>query len=65
MFFYYVRPGDTLYKISALFRVPVEALLAANPGVIPTDLLIGQQIRIPLEYTEAPVQPGEQPRRPF
>lgn len=65
MFFYYVRPGDTLYKIAALFRVPVEALLAANPGVLPTDLLIGQQIRIPLEYSEAPAQSGEQPRQPF
>lgn len=66
MFRYTVRPGDTLYKIAAQFNVPIDAIMAINPGLYPYDLLIGQVIMIPTEYarpqpyvTPPPSQPRE------
>lgn len=50
MFQYAIRPGDTLYGIAAQFNVPMEAILAANPGLYPYNLLVGQIIMIPTTY---------------
>lgn len=44
---YVVQPGDTLYKIARSFGVSVSQLQAANPGVVATQLPIGQVLVIP------------------
>ena len=44
---YVVVKGDTLDKIAKKNHVPVKGLEAANPGVIPTKLKIGQKLVIP------------------
>ncbi len=41
-----VAPGETFSSISRKRRIPVDALLAANPGVQPTRLRAGQTIRL-------------------
>ena len=46
-FIYYIRPGDTLYKLALRFKTTVNALSNANPSVDPYRLRIGQQICIP------------------
>jgi LysM repeat protein len=45
--YYTIRQGDTLYAIAHRFGVSVDALMAANPGISPTSLMIGQVICIP------------------
>ncbi|PXX95519.1 LysM peptidoglycan-binding domain-containing protein [Halomonas sp. LBP4] len=45
---YQVRPGDTYAGIARRFNTRVSRLQAANPGVEPTALRIGQIIRVPL-----------------
>lgn len=52
---YTIRAGDTFYRISRRMGVSLDDLLAANPGIDPERLQIGQQICIPGE--EGP--PGE------
>lgn len=44
---YTIQSGDTFYKIAQRFRISLVNLLAANPGVDPNNLRIGQVIRIP------------------
>lgn len=44
---YVIRAGDTFYAISRTFNISLDALLAANPGVNPDRLFIGQVICIP------------------
>jgi LysM repeat protein len=44
---YTVQDGDFPAKIAEKFGIPVEDLLAANPGINPTDLHIGDVIVIP------------------
>jgi LysM repeat protein len=44
---YTVRAGDVLYRIAAQNNTTVQAILAANPGLDPERLFIGQQICIP------------------
>lgn len=48
---YIVQAGDTFYSIARKFGVTVNDLEAANPGVDPTGLLIGQRICVPTEIT--------------
>ena len=43
--FYSIRAGDTLGDVADRLGMPVERLLAMNPGVRPTSLRIGQRIR--------------------
>lgn len=50
---YTIKAGDTFYKISISHNVSLDALLAANPGVDPDRLCIGQIICIP----EGPMPP--------
>jgi len=42
-----VREGDTLTSIARFYRVRLEALTAANPGVNPRRLKVGQSLTIP------------------
>ena len=44
---YAIRAGDTLGAIAARFGTSVDAILAANPGIEPLNLQIGQTICIP------------------
>ncbi len=53
---YTVRPGDTLLGIALDFGLDVAALQAANPGVNPRGLQVGQQLIIP-PPTPTPLPP--------
>jgi murein DD-endopeptidase MepM/ murein hydrolase activator NlpD len=44
---YVVQLGDTLYDIALSFGITVDALQAANPGVNPSALTVGQALIIP------------------
>ena len=44
---YTIKAGDTYYKLSITYGVSVSSIIAANPGVDPYNLRIGQQIKIP------------------
>lgn len=44
---YVIVKGDTLDKIAKKNHVTVKALEAANPGVIPTKLKVGQKLVVP------------------
>jgi LysM repeat protein len=44
---YSVATGDTLSKVAQRFGISLEALLAANPGIQPSQLSVGQTIIIP------------------
>lgn len=45
--FYTIQPGDTFYALAVRFGISLQSLLAANPGVNPNALIVGQQICIP------------------
>jgi LysM repeat protein len=44
---YIIRAGDTYFSLARRFNTTVEAITAANPGVDPNNLQIGQTICIP------------------
>ena len=44
--FYKLRSGETLSDVAIQFDTSVEQLLALNPGIEPTNLVIGQRIRV-------------------
>ncbi len=44
---YTVRAGDSLYLIANRFNSTVQALITANPGIVPERLYIGQVICVP------------------
>jgi g-D-glutamyl-meso-diaminopimelate peptidase len=44
---YTIRPGDTLYNIARRYYTSVNAILTANPGINPENLMIGQRITVP------------------
>jgi LysM repeat protein len=51
---YVVVKGDTLGKIAKKNGVTVKALEAANPGVVPTKLKVGQKLTLPAGGSSAP-----------
>lgn len=51
---YTIRPGDTLYAISQRFGVPVQRIIAANPGIDPNNLRVAQIICIPITAIGCP-----------
>lgn len=55
---YFVKSGDTFYSIARRFNVSADALLAANPGVNPDQLQVGQQVCIPTLPTPTITCPG-------
>lgn len=55
---YTIKAGDTFYLIARTFGISVDALIAANPGVNPDRLQIGQVICVP---TSAGPGPGPTP----
>lgn len=44
---YTIRSGDTLSGIAAQRGIGISALIAANPGISPRRLSVGQEIRLP------------------
>ncbi len=57
---YFVQQGDTFYSLAIRFRTTVAAIMAANPGVDPNRLAIGQRICIPVG-NGVPCPPGTMP----
>ena len=55
---YVIQPGDTFYAIARRFNISLDALLAANPGLNPDSLRVGQQICIPTLPTPTITCPG-------
>ena len=51
---YTIRAGDTFYRLSITYNVSLDAMLAANPGVDPDRLSIGQIVCIPVGTTPPP-----------
>lgn len=45
---YTIRSGDTLSAIAARNGVPLESLVAANPGIEPRMLQVGDRLTIPV-----------------
>ena len=45
---YIIQSGDTFYKIALVQNITLSALLAANPGINPNTLMVGQAIRVPM-----------------
>jgi LysM domain-containing protein len=49
-----VRPGDTLDVIAATLEIPKEEIKKNNPGVLESNLQIGQKLKLPLHsYMES------------
>ena len=44
---YTIKTGDTLWGISQQYGIPLDKILAANPGIVPEKLQIGQRINLP------------------
>jgi LysM repeat protein len=63
-FLYTIRAGDTYFSLARRFGISVEALIAANPGVDPDRLQIGQQICIPAAPPAPPCPGGTYTIRP-
>ncbi|MHB1126055.1 MAG: DUF3794 and LysM peptidoglycan-binding domain-containing protein [Bacillota bacterium] len=50
----FIQPGDTLFLLGRKFGVSVNDILAANPGINPQNLQIGQPVRIPCPSVVSP-----------
>lgn len=50
---YAIRPGDSLFSLARRFNTSVMAILAANPGINPTNLQLGEAICIPVAPTSS------------
>jgi LysM repeat protein len=50
---YVIVQGDTLGKIAKNNHVTLPALIAANPGIVPTKLKVGKKITLPAPTTSA------------
>ncbi|MDF2787958.1 MAG: chitinase [Neobacillus sp.] len=44
---YQIKTGDQIWEISKKFRTDISSILAANPGINPNQLFVGQIIHIP------------------
>lgn len=55
---YEIKSGDTLAAVARRFSTTVEALLSANPGIVPERLYVGQVICVAQEKTELPICPN-------
>ncbi|MEQ6388546.1 M14 family zinc carboxypeptidase [Bacillaceae bacterium S4-13-58] len=55
-----VQPGQTLWSISQTFGIPLNLIADSNPNVIPTQLQVGQNLRIPgYRVLAHRIQPGD------
>jgi LysM repeat protein len=44
--YYRLKAGETLSDVAIKFQTSVEQLLALNPGIRPTNLVVGERIRV-------------------
>lgn len=58
---HHVASGDTLSSLSRRYGIGVDRLAAANPGLDPHRIRIGQQIVIPQSGAGAPAKPAAAP----
>ena len=61
--FHTIRAGETLYKLTVLYRVSAKEICSANPGLSAANFQIGQVIRIPLTAAEADSTAARRPGR--
>jgi len=54
-----VRPGDTLWRISQIYNIPVNLLIESNQIQNPGNLVVGQTIVVPIWGKYHFVRPGE------
>jgi LysM repeat protein len=54
---YTIQSGDTFFHLAAKYAISVAAIEAANPGVVPTNLKIGQVINIPTSVVPVVIAP--------
>lgn len=47
--FHTIQAGETLYRLSKLYNVPVKDVMSENPGLTAENFKIGKVIRIPIE----------------
>lgn len=52
---YTIKAGDTFFAIARTFGISLDALIAANPGVDPDRLFIGQVICVPSAAPPPPI----------
>lgn len=52
--YYAIKQGDTLFLTAQKYNLSVDELLAANPGINPENLMVGQIICIPPKDTICP-----------
>ncbi|NLV50198.1 MAG: LysM peptidoglycan-binding domain-containing protein [Clostridiales bacterium] len=48
MFYFTIKPGDTIYELAEQYNLPVSSILSFNPGISTNNLIPGQQILIPI-----------------
>ena len=46
---YIIKEGDTLYQLADDFDTTVPAIVGANPGIDPDNLIVGDKLCIPLQ----------------
>jgi LysM domain len=64
---YTIQAGDSIEALAYGFNTTAESILAANPGITPSNLSVGQVLSIPTVYAEQfrRFGPGFGWRRPF
>ncbi len=55
---YTIKRGDTFYNLAKRFYTTLPRILAANPGLEPTNLQIGQRITVPYGIDVVPTDVG-------
>ncbi len=51
---YEVQPGDSFYEIASRYRIDINELILANPGVGPMYLMPGMPVTVPLPFSLVP-----------
>lgn len=60
-FTYTIKSGDTMGEIAEQFRIPLDALIAANPNVSPNAMSVGQTLLIPADLDNPTGEPTSTP----
>lgn len=59
MIIHVVKPGDTIYKLSNFYGVPVEKIISDNAIINPNELVVGQTIVVITNQINYTVEPGD------